>query len=292
MNISASKFEEINDQSTTPSISTFFNKKNKTETSTNPLQEDVSETLAENEKGPCISSVNFPNDSTGEAKKDICISSNFVPESGHEKNEKGQVSTNKNEEEGSSKGKIAHNSKLSDSTHSEKKGIEVFFSGRNSSETKPKKNERPSRNPYLGCEIDSDVLESLPEEIRREIKQSLVQNNHGGKIVKERSNFFELCESTYGKESTSNIETSSAFGNDGSSDAETLAMDCTELQKCEKCGQTLADWEMPEHLDYHFALELRKVERNSTAAAKSNISTSEPPKKKQRTTIQSFFTPK
>lgn len=236
--------------------------------------------------------MNFPNDSTGEAKKDSCVSSDIVPESGNEKNDQGQASSNKNEEEGSSKGKTAHTSRLSDSTHPEKKGIEVFFSGRNSSERKPKNSERPSRNPYLGCEIDSDVLESLPEEIRREIKQSLVQNNHDGKREKEKGNIFGLRESTHGKESASNIETSSVFENDGSSDAETLTMGCTELQKCEKCGQRLADWEMPEHLDYHFALELQKVERNSTAAAKTNISINEPPRKKQRTTIQSFFTPK
>lgn len=236
--------------------------------------------------------MNLPNDSIGEAKKDVYISSNLVPEGRDEENRKERVCSIKNEEESSNNGKTAHTSKLSDNIHLDKKGIEVFFTGKNSSERKLKNSERSSRNPYLGCEIDSDVLESLPEEIRREIKQSLVQSSHGGKKVKEGSSFFGPRESTSGKDSISHDETPSTFENDGFSDGETLTVDCTDLQKCEQCGQRLPDWEMPEHLDYHFALELQRVERNSTAAAKSNTSINEPPKKKQRTTIQSFFTPK
>ncbi|KAL9958717.1 hypothetical protein ACROYT_G035767 [Oculina patagonica] len=284
LQISASKFEEINDHNNTPSISSFFNKKNKTETTTVALNEQVSKSLAENEKNIGFSSVNLPNDSTREPS--------LVPEGRDEENPKEQVRSIKNEEESSNNGKTSHTSKVKDNAHTEKKGIEVFFSGKNSNDRKLKNSERLSRNPYLGCEIDSDVLESLPEEIRREIKQSLVQSSRGGKKAKEGSNFFGPCESTSGKESTSHNETPSTSENDGFSDGETLAVDCTDLQKCEQCGQRLPDWEMPEHLDYHFALELQKVERNSTADAKSNVSINEPPKKKQRTTIQSFFTPK
>lgn len=228
----------------------------------------------------------MPNDTTEEAKRESCSSSNLVPKARDEGNPEGHVGSIKYKE-GSN-----NTSKVSDSTHAEKKGIEVFFTGKNSSERKLKNTERPSRNPYMGCEIDSAVLESLPEEIRQEIKQSLAQSNHGGKKAKEGNKFFGLQESTGRKENTSHNETPNTFENDGFSDGETLTKGCTDLQKCEKCGQRLPDWEMPEHLDYHFAVELQKVERKSTAGANLNISINEPPKKKQRTTIQSFFAPK
>ena len=32
-----------------------------------------------------------------------------------------------------------------------------------------------------------------------------------------------------------------------------------DLMTCDKCGQTLAVWEMPEHSDYHFAVELQET---------------------------------
>lgn len=277
--MSGSKFEEISDHNSTPSISSFFSKKNKTETTTNTLSEQVSNMGTANEKYRCLSSAN----------EDLEEASNLDPEGQDEETPAEQQNGVKNGGEGLNRGKTGCNSKLSEISSSEKKGIEMFFSGKHSNERKLKNSERVSRpNPYLSCEIDSAVLECLPEEIRREIKQSLVQRNHGVQETKV-NNLFSPRESTSGKESTSFNETLNFIKNNGFSDD---GADCADLQKCEKCGQRFPDWEMTEHLDYHFALELQNVERNSTAATKSDLSCNEPPKKKQRTTIQSFFTPK
>ena len=243
--------------------------------------------ITPNEKHGCLSRAN---ENSEEANKRTRSASNIASAGRDEENPVEEDNGVKNGKEGINRGKTACNSKLSEITCSEKKGIEVFFSGQHSNERKLKNSERPFRpNPYLGCEIDSAVLESLPEEIRREIKMSLTRSNRGAKKGKELNGFFSPRESTSGKESTSFNETPNICENDGFSDDD---VDCTDLQKCEKCGQRLPDWEMPEHLDYHFALELQNVERNSTAAAKCDLSIDEPPKKKQRTTIQSFFSPK
>ena len=221
-----------------------------------------------------------------EANEGSCFASNFVPTGRDEENPVERGNGIKNDKEGPNRGKPACNSKPSEISYSDKKGIQAFFAGKHSNERKLKNNERPSGrpNPYLECEIDFAVLESLPEEIRREIKQSLAQTNNGAKKAKV-NNFFGA--STSGRESASFNETPN-IENDGFSDD---GEDCTDLQKCEKCGQRFPDWEISEHLDYHFAVELQNVERESTAL-NLDLSVNEPPKKKQRTTIQSFFTPK
>ena len=284
--MSASKFEDVREHNSTPSISSFFSKKNKTETATNTLSEQVPKMLTENEKHGRLSSANK---NTEEANEGTCFASNFAPTGRDEENPAERQNDVKNGKEGINRGENACSSKPSEITCSEKKGIEAFFSRKHSNERKLRNSKRPSRlNPYLGCDIDSAVLESLPEEIRREIKQSLVQRNHGAKKAKVNS-FFGSRESTSGKESTSLRETPNVIENDGFSDD---SEDWTDLQKCEKCGEKFPEWEMLEHLDYHFAVELQNVERNSTANTKSDLSINEPPKKKQRTTIQSFFTPK
>ena len=198
-------------------------------------------------------------------------------------------------------GKTDLSSKLSDNIVANKKGIESFFpdAGRNSGEGKVKNVQRTPRNPYRDCEIDCTVLESLPEDIRREIQQSLVRNNQQVKRTKEGTSFFGSRRSSAAKDTTSDscgnkeapLEPNSSLDRTLTSDC--IQQDhCLELVKCEKCGAKLSQWEMSEHFDYHFALDLQKGERNSTATKTSNVVATEPPKKKQKTTIQSFFTPK
>lgn len=192
-------------------------------------------------------------------------------------------------------------SKLSDNIVANKKGIESFFSdaGTNGGEGKVKNVQRMPRNPYQDCEIDCTVLESLPEDIRREIQQSLVRNNQQVKRTKGEMNFFGSRRSSAAKDATSDgcgnkeapLERNSPLDRTFNSNCNKKDH-CLELVKCEKCGAKLSQWEMSEHFDYHFALDLQKGERNSTATKTSNIEGTEPPKKKQRTTIQSFFTPK
>lgn len=250
----------------------------------------LEKTISENEKDGYLSSVNLEEN---EECDETSVACRFVHGNQSEEHSCGRGHSI---EEGTNNEKIACNSKRNDSTFSEKKaGIEVFFSGKNISEEKQQDYERRSRNPYQGCEIDSSVLESLPDEIRQEIEQSLLRNNQQVKKTKERTHFFGPRMLT---SEAQRIETSKMIATDGSSDSETRVSvsnrveDRKDLRKCEKCGETLPAWEMPEHLDYHFALELQEGDSNSTVTSKSECFTKEPPKKRQRTTIHSFFTPK
>lgn len=271
LNISASKLEEISGQST-PSISSFFNKKTNTETTTSALNQTVS----------------FQPFSTNLSEKDGSTSMEKNPET----LERGSGSE---ETESHNNGEIALNAKQGDNTATNKKGIEAFFSDTGRKIGKGKVNKRrTSRNPYQDCEIDCTVLESLPDDIRREIQLSLVESNQQMIRSKVELNSFGSQVSFTAKETTSNsglnkeAHASTGFCVDDSDQNG----HGTDLVKCEKCGTKFSDWEMPEHLDYHFALELQKGERLSSATTSTSISGNEPPKKRQRTTIQSFFSPK
>ncbi|XP_039546355.1 DNA polymerase eta isoform X3 [Pimephales promelas] len=60
-----------------------------------------------------------------------------------------------------------------------------------------------------------------------------------------------------------------------------------DLQVCERCGQRVLVWEMPEHTDYHFALDLQKS-FSSSASSDSPVPARAPllPHGKSRTRIQ------
>lgn len=45
-----------------------------------------------------------------------------------------------------------------------------------------------------------------------------------------------------------------------------------DLLNCERCGQEVLVWEMPEHNDYHFALDLQKSFSSSAAVSSSSTS--------------------
>lgn len=47
-----------------------------------------------------------------------------------------------------------------------------------------------------------------------------------------------------------------------------------DLLKCERCGKEVLVWEMPEHTDYHFALDLQKSLSASTTSGNSTSSSS------------------
>jgi len=74
--MSASKFEEINDHNSTPSISSFFSKKNKTETTTDTLSEQLPNMLTGNEKHRRLPA---EIENSEEANEGACFASNFVP---------------------------------------------------------------------------------------------------------------------------------------------------------------------------------------------------------------------
>lgn len=266
LHISASKFEEVSETST-PSISSFFKKKTPEEITTNASEmETVSPALILNgnvadEFSSCL-----------QAKISECSGSN-------------QELTKRSE--------TASNCQLNDKQAVTKKGIEAFFSecGKSSGQAKQKNERRKCRNPYEDCQIDCTVLKSLPDDIQREIRQSLVKREQEKSPRKQEANFFSLQASS----SVSDLRKDTQADVDkvmnearGSYSNETDLGD-EELVKCEKCGMKFSPWEMPEHLDYHFAVDLQNIERNSSETSRCSA---EPPKKKQKTTIQSFFAPK
>ncbi|XP_046543130.1 DNA polymerase eta-like [Haliotis rubra] len=49
-------------------------------------------------------------------------------------------------------------------------------------------------------------------------------------------------------------------------------LDDDDLMQCDKCGKTLPIWEMPEHTDYHFALELQNSTQNAVVIPQTSVS--------------------
>lgn len=289
LNVSASKFEEITNHNCTPSISSFFTKKNKLEKVENLSDNFVSENVEDG----CSSSFNL------EGNKGIgrtSVSGSVVNQNLHEENSCDGVQRYDNKECRDNEKKVLE-SKHNVGTLSKKKSIEAFLSGKVICEEKRQHNEGRPCNPYQGCKIDASVLESLPEEIRQEIEQSLGRPNQEGEKKRRKPSLFGSRVSpdeAQGRETSTSVAIGggSGIGKTRVNLCNQVDWDETDLRKCEKCGETFPGCVMPEHLDYHFALELQEGENNSTVTSKSGSSTNEPPKKKQRTTIQSFFTSK
>ena len=49
-------------------------------------------------------------------------------------------------------------------------------------------------------------------------------------------------------------------------------LDSIDVMKCEKCGQSILVWEMPEHLDFHFAMELQEGDITRPVSNKRKLS--------------------
>lgn len=266
LNISASKLEEVSETST-PSISSFFKKKTPAEITTNASEMEI--------VSPALSlNGNVADEFTS------CLQDKISECSG-------------SNQELTKRSETASNCQLSDKHPVTKKGIEAFFSegGKNAGQAKLKNERRKCRNPYQDCQIDCTVLKSLPNDIQREIQQSLVKRDQERSPIKQEAKSF----SSLAPSSVSSLrkDTQADVGMvmdeaRGSYSNETDLGDAEHV-KCKKCGMKFSPWEMPEHLDYHFAVELQNIERNSSETSQRSA---EPPKKKQKTTIQSFFAPK
>jgi len=260
LQISASKFEEVSETST-PSISSFFKTKTPAEITTNASKmEIVSPALILNE--------NVADEFSS------CLQDKISECSGGNK-------------ELTKRSETASNCQLNDKQSVTKRGIEAFFSECGKS-SKLKNEQRKCRNPYQDCQIDCTVLKSLPDDIQREIRQSLVKSDLERSPRKQEAKFFSLQASSsvsgVCKDTQADVD-KVVDGARGSYSNETDLGD-DELVKCEKCRMKFSPWEMPEHLDYHFAVDLQNIERNSSETSRCSA---EPPKKKQKTTIQSFF---
>ncbi|KAI8486930.1 hypothetical protein Bbelb_354380 [Branchiostoma belcheri] len=47
-------------------------------------------------------------------------------------------------------------------------------------------------------------------------------------------------------------------------------VDAEDVMKCEKCGEDVLAWELPEHLDFHFAMELQQQQTSNSISAVSH----------------------
>lgn len=143
---------------------------------------------------------------------------------------------------------------------------------------------------YVRDEIDQSIVDQLPDDIRNEI-ESFLRTQKPPERNKRCSNGIE-------KYAVSQASTPSTFSmekymftraNDDDLGTEVTLSDRassgkSELIQCSRCCQKLSPKKMPEHLDFHFAMELHESERVT-----DNFRKEEPPKKRQKCTIDSFF---
>lgn len=96
------------------------------------------------------------------------------------------------------------------------------------------------------------------------------------------SNKAEMYSTAGCLEETVHLPSTSTQLNNGNVDVQNDDVENVDVVACEKCGENVSAWFLPEHLDYHFAKELQEQE---------TIARIEPPKKKLKTAgkISSFF---
>ncbi|XP_068750811.1 DNA polymerase eta-like [Montipora capricornis] len=270
INISASKFEEIS-QNSTPSIRSFLNKKTCTEVAANAPNDEVVCSLL----------------SAGESVENVPSSGLQV---GYE-NRGIQFPGINNETEDSTRDvKTASNCKVRNNDPVNKKGIEAFFptakriqrvcEGNATTHTKTVNLTAPF---WKACRIAYSAK-----------FKSFLKNKNQVELNEEEACFGSPASSPV-KDSASGLRLNTQAERSNASDGPRDSYDNeaehsnAELVKCEKCSLEFSPWHMPEHSDYHFAVELQRFERSSAGASSFSA---EPPKKKQRTTIESFFSPK
>ncbi|XP_050406503.1 uncharacterized protein LOC126821918 isoform X2 [Patella vulgata] len=78
-----------------------------------------------------------------------------------------------------------------------------------------------------------------------------------------------------------NVGTISDVQNGDQDGAMNFVLDETDFVKCEKCQKRIPVWEMPEHHDYHFALELQKETNISMIPRISSSSSSQSTSKRK-----------
>lgn len=129
---------------------------------------------------------------------------------------------------------------------SPRSGISSFFYKKNL-ERSSKESVSPLKKPTMG-----DTPESIPTEDSESTVAAVEHAEH--QTQSEDSKDFEL-EANY---QPPNITSE-------------------DLLKCDRCGKEVLVWEMPEHTDYHFALDLQKSLSSSTTPGTSGTSASASP---------------
>lgn len=132
--------------------------------------------------------------------------------------------------------------------------------------------------PPDGLIVDQDVLQSLPEDIRQEI----LQQRH----------------LSISNVSTHDVQPSVSTKSESESHGP-LTTNCDDdYQRCDTCGRSILVWDLPEHMDFHFAQDLQKTMTYTTPTVtkRKHDSTSPAKNKKFKSkqassskTIESFF---
>jgi len=138
---------------------------------------------------------------------------------------------------------------------------------------------------------DPSLLQLLPISLREKakdwVKSLQSQQKKGQGIAK----FFGASQQVQGF--SDNVK-----NNESSSDCKPTNDIDSDLVSCEKCAKLVSPFELPEHLDYHFALDIQRTERPVTAGTTSIERTAEKRKrdspadsgdKKRKSDISSFF---
>lgn len=144
---------------------------------------------------------------------------------------------------------------------------------------------------YARDEIDQSIVKELPDDIRNEIESFLALPKPSPRS-KRCSNGIEKYTISENSTSTTNSITLAQTHNDDSGTTVKSSFLVTnseksELIQCSRCSGKFSSLEMPEHLDFHFAMELHENDRVNDSLQKH-----EPPKKRKRNTIDSFFVSK
>ena len=105
--------------------------------------------------------------------------------------------------------------------------------------------------------VDPEVLNQLPLEIQQEIGANLKPNS---KAVSSCTAFFK----------SKDVKTISRDSNTCST--QRYNGDAVDNQTCDKCGKDLPVWEIPEHMDFHFAQELQKELRAAEVTERTSES--------------------
>ncbi|CAC5423294.1 POLH [Mytilus coruscus] len=134
--------------------------------------------------------------------------------------------------------------------------------------------------------LDEEVFMSLPLDIQHEIRKNMKSKPKANlkQEEKKRSSldtFFQQCM----QENTENPKNQS------------------DLTSCEKCGKEILVWELPEHMDFHFAQEMQKefreenIQSNKVPIKRKSVTSPAKPKKKLKktenvNTLTNFFSKK
>ncbi|XP_045176229.2 DNA polymerase eta-like [Mercenaria mercenaria] len=108
-------------------------------------------------------------------------------------------------------------------------------------------------------EESTDFVDDSDSEVE-EITSMTVEGNKSEEVkVDEEDNKASSCQETYLEKDNS----------ERSKNLSTSSFPAEDFMQCEKCDKLITVWEMPEHMDFHFAVELQKnmntEDRNSAA---------------------------